>query len=142
MITLPLTIMVSACNCLLSPFTLRIFTSNETIIKVGFAIMAVDIFIEAGRCLNMTVIYSLKAAGDYIYPLIVGLITMVLLGACGGYFYGVVLGFGVAGIYAGTATDECIRGLIVLNHWRRRKWFGKRVVDDSDEGEDEKSPAN
>ena len=141
-ITLPLTVIVSTCNWLLSPLTLRIFTSNETIIKVGFAIMAVDVFIEAGRCLNMTVIYSLKAAGDYIYPLIIGLITMVLLGACGGYCYGVLLGFGVAGIYAGTASDECIRGLIVLNHWRRRKWFGKRVVDDKDDGEDEKSPVN
>ena len=72
------------------------------------------------------------SAGDYIYPLIVGLITMVLLGAVGGYCYGVVLGFGVAGIFAGTASDECIRGLIVLDHWRRRKWFGKKVVD-SDE---------
>ncbi|MBO4450213.1 MAG: MATE family efflux transporter [Clostridiales bacterium] len=132
-LTLPLTIAVSAANWLLSPFTLRIFTANETIIKVGFAIMAVDVFLETGRCLNMTVIYSLKAAGDYIYPLIVGLITMVLLGTLGGYTYGVLLGFGVAGIYAGTASDECIRGLIVLNHWRRRKWFGKRVVDDAED---------
>jgi putative MATE family efflux protein len=138
-ITLPITVGIAALNCLISPFTLRIFTANETIIKVGFAIMAVDIFIETGRCLNMTVIYSLKAAGDYVYTLIIGLVTMVFLGAVGGYCYGVVLGFGVAGIYAGTASDECIRGLIVLNHWRRRKWFGKRVVDDAD---DEKTPAN
>ena len=132
-LTLPLTIAVAAANWLLSPLTLRIFTANEAIIKVGFAIMAVDIFIETGRCLNMTVIYSLKAAGDYVYPLIVGLITMVFLGTLGGYTYGVLLGFGVAGIYAGTASDECIRGLIVLNHWRRRKWFGKRVVDDGED---------
>ena len=132
-LTLPLTIAVAAANWLLSPLTLRIFTANEAIIKVGFAIMAVDIFIETGRCLNMTVIYSLKAAGDYVYPLIVGLITMVFLGTLGGYTYGVLLGFGVAGIYAGTASDDCIRGLIVLNHWRRRKWFGKRVVDDGED---------
>lgn len=138
-VTLPITVGIAALNCLISPFTLRIFTANETIIKAGFAIMAVDIFIETGRCLNMTVIYSLKAAGDYVYPLIIGLVTMVFLGAVGGYCYGVLLGFGVAGIYAGTASDECIRGLIVLNHWRRRKWFGKKVVDD---GENEKSPAN
>ena len=137
-LTLPLTVMIAATNWILSPFTLRIFTANENIIKIGFLIMAVDIFVEIGRCLNMTVVSSLKAAGDYIYPLIVGLITMWLLGAVGGYVYGVVLGFGVAGIFAGTASDECIRGLIVLSHWRRRKWIGKRVVDDGDE----KTPAN
>lgn len=137
-LTLPFTVMIAATNWILSPFTLRIFTANENIIKIGFLIMAVDIFVEIGRCLNMTVVSSLKAAGDYIYPLIVGLITMWLLGAVGGYVYGVVLGFGVAGIFAGTASDECIRGLIVLSHWRRRKWIGKRVVDDGDE----KTPAN
>ncbi len=131
-LTLPITVLISVANWLLSPFTLRIFTKNEAIIQLGFMIMAVDVFLEIGRCLNMTVVSSLKAAGDYIYPLIVGLITMVLLGAVGGYCYGVVLGFGVAGIFAGTASDECIRGLIVLDHWRRRKWFGKKVVD-SDE---------
>ena len=138
-LTLPITVLIAAANWALSPFTLRIFTSNENIIKIGFLIMAVDIFVEIGRCLNMTVVSSLKAAGDYIYPLIVGLITMVCLGAVGGYCYGVLLGFGVAGIFAGTASDECIRGLIVLSHWRRRKWIGKRVVDD---GDDEKNPAN
>ena len=137
-LTLPFTVLIAAGNWLLSPFTLRIFTDNEKIIEIGFLIMAVDIFVEIGRCLNMTVVSSLKAAGDYIYPLIVGLITMWLLGAVGGYVYGVVLGFGVAGIFAGTASDECIRGLIVLDHWRRRKWVGKRVVDDGDE----KTPAN
>ena len=137
-LTLPITVLIAAANWALSPFTLRIFTSNENIIKIGFLIMAVDIFVEIGRCLNMTVVSSLKAAGDYIYPLIVGLITMVCLGAVGGYCYGVLLGFGVAGIFAGTASDECIRGLIVLSHWRRRKWIGKRVVDDGDE----KNPAN
>ena len=138
-VTLPITIGIASLNCAISPFTLRIFTSNEAIIKMGLIIMAVDIFIETGRCLNMTVIYSLKAAGDYVYPLIIGLITMVFLGTVGGYCYGVLLGFGVAGIYAGTASDECVRGLIVLSHWRRRKWFGKRVVDD---GDAEKTPAN
>lgn len=138
-LTLPLTVLIAAVNWIISPFTMRIFTSNEEILKIGFVIMAVDIFVEFGRCLNMTVISSLKAAGDYIYPLIVGLFTMVVLGACGGYAFGVLLGFGVAGIFAGTASDECIRGLIVLGHWRRRKWIGKKVVDDA---EDEKEPAN
>lgn len=138
-LTLPLTVLIAAVNWIISPFTMRIFTSNEEILKIGFVIMAVDIFVEFGRCLNMTVISSLKAAGDYIYPLIVGLFTMVVLGACGGYTFGVLLGFGVAGIFAGTASDECIRGFIVLGHWRRRKWIGKKVVDDA---EDEKEPAN
>ena len=36
---------------------------------------------------------------------------------------------GVAGVYLGTAMDECIRGLIVMYYWGKRKWYGKAVVD-------------
>lgn len=127
-ISMPITIGLSAANWLLSPFTLHIFTNNEDIIHLAYYIMLVDIFIEIGRCLNMTFVNSLKAAGDYVYPLIIGLITMWGLGATVGYGLGIGFGLGVAGVFAGTAADECIRGLIVMNHWKKRKWVGKAVV--------------
>ena len=127
-ISMPVSVGLATVNWLISPFTLRIFTSNETIIHLGFYIMLVDIVIEAGRCLNMTFVSSLKAAGDYIYPLIVGLITMWGLGVTVGYGAGIVLGFGVAGVFCGTATDEFLRGLITMNRWRQQKWRGKSVV--------------
>lgn len=128
-VSLPLTIALSTANWAFSPFTLKIFTSNMTIIELGRMILLVDIFIEMGRCLNMTFVSSLKAAGDYVYPLIVGLITMWGIGATVGYTMGVAIGIGVAGIFIGTACDECIRGLIVLGHWRGRKWTGKKLVE-------------
>lgn len=127
-VSMPITIGLSVANWLASPITLRIFTDNETIIHLGFYIMAVDIVIEIGRCLNMTFVNSLKAAGDYMFPVIVGVITMWLLGAGVGYLMGVVAGIGVAGVFMGTASDEFIRGLIVMNRWRQKKWLGKALV--------------
>ena len=127
-ISLPISIGLAVVNWLLSPFTLRFFTANETIIHLGFYIMFVDIFIEIGRCLNMTFVCSLKAAGDYVFPLVVGLITMWGLGATVGYGVGVLAGFGVAGVFFGTATDEVVRGLITMTRWRQQKWRGKAVV--------------
>ncbi|MCR4721039.1 MAG: MATE family efflux transporter, partial [Lachnospiraceae bacterium] len=105
------------------------FTDNENIIALGQSIMIVDIFIEAGRCLNMTFVNSLKAAGAYIFPLVAGIICNWGLGLTTGYVVGVSMGFGVAGIFAGTATDECIRGLIVMYYWFKKKWVGKSVVE-------------
>ncbi len=128
-LSLPITIALSTANWLLSPFSLRLFTENDTIIKFAFYIMLVDIFIEIGRCLNMTMVSSLKAAGDYLYPLIVGLICMWGLGATVGFTMGVLFKIGVAGVYIGTASDECIRGLVVLGRWRSKKWFGKKLVE-------------
>jgi len=128
-LSLPITIGLAGVNWLLSPYTLRFFTSNANIIQIAFWIMLVDIVIEVGRCMNMAFVTSLKAAGDYIYPLIVGLITMWGIGVVVGYSAGILMGFGVAGIYMGTASDECIRGLIVMKRWKSGKWRGKSVVE-------------
>lgn len=90
--------------------------------------MFVDIFIEAGRCLNLTFIFSLRAAGSYVFPLVIGLITMWGVGLPLGYLFGVTAGLGVAGVFTGTAADECSRGLVVAWYWYKRKWSGKKLV--------------
>lgn len=127
-ISLPLTIGLSTINCIISPFSLRLFTSNEVIIRMGFYILLVDIVIEIGRCLNMTFVSSLKAAGDYMFPLYIGMLTMWGFGVPVGYTMGVLLKIGVYGVFIGTATDEFLRGLIVMNRWRKKKWLGKAVI--------------
>ena len=129
LVSMPITIALATINWALSPFTLRIFTQNEKVIALGSMILLVDIFLEIGRCLNMTFICSLKAAGAYIFPLIVGLITMWGIGLTFGFGLGVLAGIGVAGVYIGTAMDECIRGLIVMYYWYKKKWYGKAIVD-------------
>lgn len=132
-VSMPITLGLATINWLLCPYTLSFFTSNQQILEISRMIMFVDIFIEAGRCLNMTFVNSLKAAGAYIFPLIVGLITMWGLGVTVGYGLGIVAGFGVAGVFCGTATDECIRGLIVMWYWWKKKWYGKKIVENKSE---------
>ena len=127
--SMPITIALATLNAVFCRYTLGIFTDNQNIIALGQMIMIADIFVEAGRCLNMTFVSSLKAAGAYIFPLIMGILCNWGLGLTAGYLYGVVMGIGVAGIYAGTATDECIRGLIVMYYWYKKKWLGKAIVE-------------
>ena len=127
--SMPITIALASINAVLCRYTLQLFTDNQNIIALGQMIMIVDIFVETGRCLNMTFVSSLKAAGAYIFPLIMGILCNWGLGLTTGYMVGVSMGLGVAGIFAGTATDECIRGLIVMYYWYKKKWFGKSVVE-------------
>ena len=131
--SLPITIALAGINAILCRYTLQFFTENENIIALGQMIMIVDIFVVTGRCLNMTFVSSLKAAGAYVFPLIMGILCNWGLGLTMGYTVGVVLGIGIAGIYAGTATDECIRGLIVMYYWYKKKWMGKSVVEKKEE---------
>ena len=130
--SLPITIALASVNALLCRYTLQFFTQNPNIIALGQMIMIADIFVETGRCLNMTFVNSLKAAGAYIFPLIMGILCNWGLGLTTGYVLGVALGLGVAAIYLGTATDECIRGIIVMLYWYKKKWVGKSVVDKND----------
>ncbi len=130
--SLPITIALASVNALLCRYTLQFFTQNPNIIALGQMIMIADIFVETGRCLNMTFVSSLKAAGAYIFPLIMGILCNWGLGLTTGYMLGVALGLGVAAIYLGTATDECIRGIIVMIYWYKKKWVGKSVVDKND----------
>lgn len=130
-VSMPITIALATLNAVLCRYSLRLFTDNMNIIALGQMIMIVDIFIEVGRCLNMTFVSSLKAAGAYVFPLVAGILCNWGLGLTTGYAVGVLLGFGVAGIFVGTATDECIRGLIVMYYWYKKKWIGKSVVDGS-----------
>ena len=127
--SMPITIALACANAIFCGFTLHIFTDNPHIISLGRQIMIADIFVETGRCLNMTFVSSLKAAGAYVFPLIAGVLCNWGLGLTTGYVVGVLLGTGVAGIFIGTATDECIRGLIVMYYWYKKKWLGKSVVD-------------
>lgn len=32
-------------------------------------------------------------------------------------------------MFIGTATDEFLRGLIVMQRWRKKKWSGKAVIE-------------
>ena len=127
--SMPITIVLVSINAMLCRYTLQLFTQNQEIIALGQMIMIADIFVEIGRCLNMTFVNSLKAAGAYIFPLLMGLLCNWGLGLTTGYLVGVVCGMGVAGIFVGTAADECIRGIIVMYYWYKKKWIGKSVVE-------------
>ena len=133
--SLPITILLASLNAILCRYTLQLFTQNPNIIALGQMIMIADIFVETGRCLNMTFVCSLKAAGAYIFPLVMGILCNWGLGLTTGYMLGVFLGLGVATIYLGTATDELIRGIIMMLYWYKKKWVGKSVVDKSDANE-------
>ena len=88
----------------------------------------VGIVIEIGRTMNLVVIGSMKAAGDVLFPVFVGMAVMWCVGISVGYTCGVLLSIGVAGVFMGTAADECVRGFIALLRWRRGIWKGKTVV--------------
>lgn len=126
--SLPVAVGIATLNYLLCPWTLKIFTPNTDVLPLVQQVMAVGILLEIGRTINLVVIGSMKAAGDVLFPVLMGLFCMWGCGITVGYSFGVLLSFGIGGVFLGTAADECLRGIIMLIRWKRGSWKGKAII--------------
>jgi putative MATE family efflux protein len=106
-----------------APWLLRQFTADAAIIDLGVKLMWITIVLELGRTFNLVVINALRATGDARYPVIAGSASMLLVLAGGSWFFGVVLGWGLIGVWVAYAADEWIRGLIMWRRWATYGWL-------------------
>lgn len=125
---LPVAIGIATLNFLICPWTLKIFTKSTAVVPYVQQVLLVGIFLEIGRTTNLVIIGSMKAAGDVLFPVLMGLVSMWGCGILVGHTFGVTLGLGIAGVFMGTAADECLRGVIMFIRWLRGKWRGKAIV--------------
>lgn len=126
--SLPVSIGIATLNCLICPLTLKLFNCDASTLVLVRQILMVGIIMEIGRTTNLVVIGSMKAAGDVLFPVFVGIAVMWGVGISVGYSCGVLFSLGVAGVFMGTAADECVRGIIALTRWKKGSWKGKTVV--------------
>ena len=107
---------------------LELLTDNQEIIEMGFWILVVDWFLEIGRVSNIFACGTLRATGDAIYPVIIGIIFQWSIAVGLSYFIGIPLGYGIIGMWIGFALDENTRGVILMHRWRSGKWKTKGFV--------------
>ena len=99
-----------------------IFTEDPQVHALGRTILFIDIFLEIGRAVNMCMVMALNAAGDVKAPITVGVLFMWCVSVLGGWFFGVHLLWGLAGIWLAMALDECSRGLVFFWRWHQGVW--------------------
>ena len=110
---------------------LSAFTDNTEIIAMGVRVLVIDIFLEVGRTANIFAVGTLRATGDAVYPVIIGIIFQWSIAVGLSYVIGIPLGYGLVGMWIGFALDENIRGIILMRRWRSGKWKTKGFVKDS-----------
>lgn len=126
-------ILIATVNYLISPYTFPLFASDGSaesaaIIALGSQVMLVAIFLEIGRCSNLVIINSMKAAGDVKFPTMLGIISMWGVSVLLSFILGIVLGWGLVGVWIAMACDEIVRGIVVFIRWNKGTWRGKSVV--------------
>jgi len=111
-----------------SDYVLGIFTKDPEILALGKQILFVDIFLEIGRSINITMVRALQATGDIKMPVVVGIISMWSTAVGLAYFFGIVMGMGLVGIWIGMAADECVRAVIFVYRWHSGAWKNKKLM--------------
>lgn len=101
---------------------MRIFTDNPEVIKIGTSVLILSILLETGRTFNITIINTLRAAGDAKYPVVIGFFSMVCMSLTLGYFLVFHLHLGLVGVWLAIAADEWCRAILVFFRWKSRKW--------------------
>lgn len=104
-----------------------IFTDDPEVHALGRVILFVEIFLEIGRAVNMSMVMALNAAGDVRAPVTVGILFMWGIATLGAWLLGVHLGWGLVGIWVAMAADECTRGAVFLWRWHGGVWRKKLV---------------
>lgn len=113
---------------LLGKHVLGIFTHNEEILHMGSIMLFIAIALEPGRAFNVVVGNCLKGTGDAKFPLFAGVFSMWGVAVFLSYLLGIVLGWGLIGVWTAFALDEWLRGIIMLYRWKSRVWESKSVV--------------
>ncbi|MBN2353064.1 MAG: MATE family efflux transporter [Spirochaetales bacterium] len=108
---------------------LGIFPMDKNIFELATTLILMCMALETGRTFNLVIISALKGAGDVRFPVMMGVISMWGIGVLGGFLFGLVLHWGVVGIWLGIACDEWTRGIIMFFRWRSKVWQTKRATE-------------
>lgn len=124
-LSMTLTLIAATVLALFGKQILGFFTENENIITIGAWIFCIDWILDIGRVRNIFSCGTLRAAGDVVYPVIVGVCSQWLVAVGIAWVLGVPIGLGIIGFWIGFCLDENLRGIILLRRWHSRKWQGK-----------------
>jgi putative MATE family efflux protein len=117
------TVGVACAFALVAPWALRMFTSDSQIVSLGRILITLGLLLEPGRSFNLIIINALRASGDSRFPLIAGLVSQWGIMLLGAWLLGTVFGFGLVGVWIALIADEWLRGLFMLQRWRRGRWL-------------------
>lgn len=122
------TLAISTLVFLLSDQIFGLFTKNPEILSLLKTITFIEIFLELGRAVNIVLVRGMQASGDTHYPVYISILSMWGVATLLSYMFGIVLGWGLIGVWLAMALDECLRAIIFYIRWKRGGWRGKAVI--------------
>lgn len=105
-----------------SDVVVGMFTTDRVILDLCHQVLFVEIVLEIGRSINITMVKCLIATGDVNVPVVFCVFSAWLVAVGLSYVLGIRLGWGLVGIWIAMACDECLRGLAFVMRFLQGKW--------------------
>jgi Na+-driven multidrug efflux pump len=108
-----------------APYWLPLLTQDRSIVQLASRLLWITVLLEVGRTVNIVLVNALRAAGDAPFTLPPAFMSMALCMALGAWYWGVVCGYGIVGVWFAYAADECCRAVISAWRWFTLGWLPK-----------------
>jgi Na+-driven multidrug efflux pump len=90
--------------------------------------MWIEIALEIGRAINITLVRALQTSGDVFFPTILAVIFCWAVAVVGSYVFGVVFKMGIVGVWIAMSIDELCRGFIFIIRLKKGKWKKMNLI--------------
>ena len=97
----------------------HLFFAEQEIVDIGVMIIRIMIIIVLFQVIYMG---CLRGAGDTTYTAIASTISVTIIRTSASYFFGFVMGLGMAGIWMGILADQISRFLFASIRFKQGKW--------------------
>ena len=105
-----------------------LFTPDTQIDAIGAAALRVVALSQPFFGISNAFAGSLRGGGDTRFPMIAAVIGMWFVRLPVGWFVGIVLGFGLPGVYVSSVLDAALRSLLIWRRYRTGKHFRQRLA--------------
>lgn len=108
-----------------------ILINSSTIARISKTIMLFESITLLAKTCNFMFGNSLRGTGDVIFPVVVSVTSMWGFGVILAYILGIILGYGIMGVYVAFLFDESFRSFLLFLRWKSKKWEGKGIINQS-----------
>lgn len=128
------TILLVCSTLLLVPFIdyiALLYTSEESVIDVVVKLFYMNAIMMPVWAASFVLPAAFKGAKDVKFTMWTAILSMWGFRICCGYLFGVVLNFGVYGVWVGMFSDWIVRGTLFLLRLFNKKWLARYFRDAS-----------
>ena len=100
----------------------HLFFAEQEIVDIGVMIIRIMIIIVLFQVSQVIYMGCLRGAGDTTYTAIASTISVTIIRTSASYFFGFVMGLGMAGIWMGILADQISRFLFASIRFKQGKW--------------------